>query len=164
MKKVKIVTSIDLVTPKYDYIFDCMMDLVESVYDLEHRILFKNEIKDSDDMIIAYIEEDGLVVGLGCITESPMSFGVYELLWGMVDKRYRGKGYGKMLIDERLDFILKSKQGKHTPTDVLVITASPWHLSRCGFEIIREMNSGENEVLMHKKLMQGQVIEKILNN
>lgn len=94
---------------------------------------------------------DGDVIGMGCICESHISFGVYELFWGMIDEKYRGNGWGKILVDERIKYVLENKNGKSTPTDIIVVTTKPWHLDRCGFEVLKKLNN-EGELLMYRRL------------
>lgn len=129
-----------------------VLSLVERVYDSEHKETFLEELKNSPDTLVAFITSKYVVVGLGCICESHISFGVYELFWGMVDEEHRGKGLGKTLVDERIQFVRKSCVGKHKPTDIIAVTTKPWHLERCGFTVIKKMNSGDgDEYLMHKQ-------------
>ena len=127
-----------------------MLQLVERVYDSEHAGLFLGEMRETPDAIVAFVELDNSIIGLGCICESHISFGVYELFWGMVDKEYRGCEYGKQLVKHRIEFVKENREGKSKPTDIIAITKSPWHLERCGFVTITETNSGEGEVLMHR--------------
>lgn len=129
-----------------------MLQLVERVYDSEHAGLFLEEMRETPDAIVAFIELDNKIIGLGCICESHISFGVYELFWGMVDEEYRGHEYGKQLVKHRIEFVKANREGKSKPTDIIAITKSPWHLERCGFVTITETNSGEGEVLMYRKL------------
>ena len=130
-----------------------MLQLVERVYDSEHAGLFLEEMRETPDAIVAFISLDNKIIGLGCICESHISFGVYELFWGMVDEEYRGCEYGKQLVKQRIEFVKANREGKSKPTDIIAITKSPWHLERCGFEKIKETNSGEGEVLMHKMII-----------
>lgn len=94
---------------------------------------------------------DDVVIGIGCICESHISYGVYELFWGMLDAEYRGNGWGKILVESRLEWVAKHNKGLSSPNDVIVVTKSPWHLTRCGFEILKQLNS-DGEVLMYRKL------------
>lgn len=128
-----------------------MLQLVERVYDSEHAGLFLEEMRETPDAIVAFISLDNKIIGLGCICESHISFGVYELFWGMVDERYRGNGWGKILVDERIKYVLENKNGKSTPTDIIVVTTKPWHLDRCGFEVLKKLNN-EGELLMYRRL------------
>ena len=96
-----------------------VLSLVERVYDSEHKETFLEELKNSPDTLVAFITSNYVVIGLGCICESHISFGVYELFWGMVDEEHRGKGLGKTLVDNRIEFVRKSCVGKHKPTDFI---------------------------------------------
>lgn len=128
-----------------------VLSLVERVYDSEHKETFLEELKNSPDTLVAFITSNYMVIGLGCICESHISFGVYELFWGMVDEDYRGKGLGKTLVDNRIEFVRKSCVDKHKPTDFFAVTDKIWHLQRCGFRAIKKLNSGDgDEYLMHK--------------
>lgn len=127
-----------------------ILDLVTRVYDKEHADTFLYEMNEDSGTIIVCMVLGDDVVALGCIAESHISFGVYELFWGMVDERYRGNGWGKILIDERIKHVVENMRGKSTPTDVIVVTTKPWHLERCGFEILRRLN--EEELLMYCKV------------
>ena len=128
-----------------------VLSLVERVYNSEHKETFLEELKNSPDTLVAFITINYMVIGLGCICESHISFGVYELFWGMVDEEHRGKGLGKTLVDNRIKFVRESCVGKHKPTDFIAVTTKPWHLDRCGFTVIKKMNSGDgDEYLMHK--------------
>lgn len=128
-----------------------MLQLVERVYDSEHAELFLEEMRETPDAIVAFIRLDNKIIGLGCICESHISFGVYELFWGMVDENYRGNGWGKMLVDERIKYVMENKHGKSEPTDIIVVTTKPWHLERCGFEVLKQLNN-KGELLMYRKL------------
>lgn len=152
MINLKFISSKKLSLPENSNILNSMLKLIESVYDYGASEAFQTEIMNFDWITIAYLEEEDNIIGLGCIVESYIAFGVYELSWGMVHEKHRGNGYGKLLVDARIDYVKKHKIGNHTPKDVIVMTASPWHLSRCGFEIIKEMNSDDNLVLMYKKI------------
>lgn len=132
------------------YLMNKMLGLVTRVYDEEHATTFLQEMKQDDETLIACMVLEGEVVGIGCICESHISFGVYELFWGMVDEEYRGCEYGKQLVKQRIEFVKANREGKSKPTDIIAITKSPWHLERCGFEKIKETNSGEGEVLMYR--------------
>ena len=128
-----------------------MMSLVTRVYDADDAELFYQEIAESPDIVIVYMTLDDVVIGIGCICESHISYGVYELFWGMLDAEYRGNGWGKVLVESRLEWVAKHNKGLSSPNDVIVVTKSPWHLTRCGFEILKQLNS-EGEVLMYRKL------------
>ena len=69
-----------------------MMSLVTRVYDADDAELFYQEIAESPDIVIVYMTLDDVVIGIGCICESHISYGVYELFWGMLDAKYRGNG------------------------------------------------------------------------
>ena len=133
------------------YLMNKMLDLVTRVYDEEHAATFLQEMKQDNEILIVCMVLDGDVIGMGCICESHISFGVYELFWGMIDKRYRGNGWGKILVDERIKYVLENKNGKSTPTDIIVVTTKPWHLDRCGFEVLKKLNN-EGELLMYRRL------------
>lgn len=128
-----------------------MMSLVTMVYDADDAELFYQEIAESPDIVIVYMTLDDVVIGIGCICESHISYGVYELFWDMLDAEYRGNGWGKILVESRLEWVAKHNKGLSSPNDVIVVTKSPWHLTRCGFEILKQLNS-DGEVLMYRKL------------
>ena len=135
------------------YLMNKMLGLVTRVYDEEHATTFMQEMKQDDETLIACMVLEGEVVGIGCICESHISFGVYEMFWGMIDERYRGNGWGKILVDERIKYVLENKNGKSTPTDIIVVTTKPWHLERCGFEVLKKLND-EGELLMYLKIQE----------
>ena len=135
-----------------DALLKKVLDLIGRVYDMEHKNSFYKEIFDSKDILITYMELDEKVIGLGCICESHISYGIYELFWGMIDKDYRGNGWGKVLVDERINFVTKNMSGKSKPTDFFVVTESRWHLDRCGFHTLMHLN--EKEYLMHKSAVE----------
>ena len=126
-----------------------VLSLVERVYDSEHKETFLEELKNSPDTLVAFITSNYMVIGLGCICESHISFGVYELFWGMVDKDYRGKGLGKNLVDYRIQFVKESCVGKHKPTNFIAVTNKTRYLYRCGFAVIKKLNNSD-EYLMCK--------------
>lgn len=128
-----------------------MMSLVTRVYDADDAELFYQEIAETPDIVIVYMKLDDVVIGIGCICESHISFGVYELFWGMLDEEYRGNGWGKILVESRLEYIKQYNKGLSSPNDVIVVTKSPWHLTRCGFEILKQLNQ-DGEMLMYRKL------------
>lgn len=128
-----------------------ILALVTRVYDAEDAELFRKEIVETPDIIITYMMIDDVVIGIGCICESHISYGVYELFWGMLDAKYRGNGWGKILVESRLEWVAKHNKGLSSPNDVIVVTKSPWHLTRCGFEILKQLNP-DGEVLMYRKL------------
>ena len=128
-----------------------MLALVTRVYDAKDAELFRKEIVETPDIIVTYMMIGDDVVGLGCITESHISYGIYELFWGMLDEQYRGNGWGKILVKSRIEWVAKHNKGLSSPNDVIVVTKSPWHLTRCGFEIIKHLND-DGEVLMYLKL------------
>ena len=66
-----------------------MMSLVTRVYDADDAELFYQEIAESPDIVIVYMTLDDVVIGIGCICESHISYGVYELFWGMLDAKTR---------------------------------------------------------------------------
>ena len=133
------------------YLMSKMTGLVTRVYDADDARLFYREMEESPDIIIVYMTLNDAVIGLGCICESHISYGVYELFWGMLDEEYRGNGWGKILVESRLEWVAKHNKGLSSPNDVIVVTKSPWHLIRCGFEILKQLNS-DDEVLMYRKL------------
>lgn len=127
-----------------------MINLVRRVYDDNDANSFYLDLEGSPNIVITYMMIDDEVIGLGCICESYISFGVYELFWGMIDEPYRGNGWGKMLVEDRIKWVVEHNTGEHSPKAVIVVTKSPWHLTRCGFEIIKHLNN-DGEVLMYHK-------------
>lgn len=128
-----------------------MLALITRVYDAEDAELFRKEIVEAPDIIVIYMMISDDVIGLGCITESHISYGIYELFWGMLDEQYRGNGWGKILIESRIEWVAKHNKGLSSPNGIIVVTKSPWHLTRCGFEVIKHLND-DGEVLMYLKL------------
>lgn len=127
-----------------------MLNLVERVYDAENAGVFLDEISSNREITVVYLTIGDAVIGLGCICESFISYGMYELFWGMLDEKYRGNGWGKILIDERLKAACGAS-GLSVPSSAIVVTKSPWHLTRCGFKVIKKLTD-DGEVLMYRKL------------
>lgn len=146
---VNAITSSELV--KDADLLNKMLGLVTRVYDKDDADLFYREIVEAPDIIVTYMMIGDDVIGLGCITESHISYGIYELFWGMLDEQYRGNGWGKILVESRIEWVAKHNKGLSSPNDVIVVTKSPWHLTRCGFEIIKRLND-DGEVLMYRKV------------
>lgn len=128
-----------------------IFDLIAKVYDEKDVGLFYKEVSENRGVMIQYLTLNGSVIGIGCICESYISYGMYELFWDMLDKQFRGNGWGKILIDERIKYIKENMSGVSSPNDVIAVTNSPWHLTRCGFEVIKQINE-KGEVLMYRKL------------
>ena len=61
-------------------------------------------------------------------------------------------GGGKILVDERIKFVVENMNGKSKPTDFIVVTESRWHLDRCGFHTLMHLN--DKEYLMHKSAVE----------
>ena len=147
--EINFISSSELIQNKN--IMNKIMSLVTKVYDKEDAELFYKEISESSDIVIVYMTLNDTIIGIGCICESYISYGVYELFWGMIDKGYRGNGWGKILVESRLEYIKQYNKGLSSPNDVIVVTKSPWHLTRCGFEILKQLNQ-DGEMLMYRKL------------
>lgn len=147
--EINFISSSELIQNKN--IMNKMMSLVTKVYDKEDAELFYKEISESSDIIIVYMTLNDTIIGIGCVCESYISYGVYELFWGMIGKCYRGNGWGKILVESRLEYIKQYNKGLSSPNDVIVVTKSPWHLTRCGFEILKQLNQ-DGEMLMYRKL------------
>lgn len=145
--------NISMTLPQSSSLMKEILGLVTRVYDEEHAKTFLQEMKQDDETLIVCMVLEGEVVGIGCICESHISFGVYEMFWGMIDERYRGNGWGKILVDERIKYVLENKNGKSAPTDIIVVTTKPWHLERCGFEVLKKLND-EGELLMYLKIQE----------
>ena len=128
-----------------------MINLVRRVYDDNDANSFYLELEGSPDIVITYMMIDDEVIGLGCICESHVSFGLYELFWDMIDEPYRGKGWGKILVEDRIKWAAEHNKGEHLPKSVIVATKAPWYFTRCGFEIISQLKD-DGEVLMYHKL------------
>lgn len=142
MKKYKV----NFVTTKELYnnliLLDELLSLVVNVYNKDDMYSFYNEIhQNTKDIVICYLTDinNDKIIALGCITESYISDGTYELFWGMVKEEYRGNGYGKILIDERINYI----SNLFSINSIIVVTKSPWHLARCGFKTIKTFQNGE---------------------
>ena len=122
--------------------------LVTNVYSEKDAELFRKEVSSNPHIIIVYMELNDSVIGLGCVCKSHISDDVYEFFWGMIHKKYRGNGWGKILNDRRLEWVIKH----NTKSNIIVVTKSPWHLTRSGFEIIKQLKP-DGEVLMYRKLI-----------
>ena len=131
-------------------LLDKIISLVIKVYDKNDADKFLQEIQDTPDVFITFMMIGDTVIGLGCISESHISFGVYELFWNMLDEPYRGNGWGKIFVEEGIKWIKRNRKGLNSPNDIIAVTAKPWHLKRCGFEVIKQLNN--DEVLMHLKI------------
>lgn len=128
-------------------LLDKMLALVTKVYGEDDAALFNKEILEAPDTVTVYMMLDDRMVGLGSICESHIFSGMYELFWGMIDEPYRGNGWGKILIDKRIEWVTEHCEGLSSPNSVIVVTRSPWHLTRCGFETIKQLNP-DGDVLM----------------
>lgn len=131
-------------------LLDKIICLVIKVYDKNDADKFLQEIQDTPDVFITFMMIGDTVIGLGCISESHISFGVYELFWNMLDEPYRGNGWGKIFVEEGIKWIKQNRKGLNSPNDIIAVTAKPWHLKRCGFEVIKQLNN--DEVLMYFKI------------
>ena len=131
-------------------LLDKIISLVIKVYDKNDADKFLQEIQDTPDVFITFMMIGDTVIGLGCISESHISFGVYELFWNILDESYRGNGWGKIFVEEGIKWIKRNRKGLNSPNDIIAVTAKPWHLKRCGFEVIKQLNN--DEVLMHLKI------------
>jgi ribosomal protein S18 acetylase RimI-like enzyme len=151
--KILVIPSANVISclEKQSNLITKILCLVTKVYDEEHAQTFLQEMKQDDETIIVCMVLNDEVVGVGCICESHISFGVYELFWGMIDENYRGNGWGKILVNERIKYVMENKHGKSEPTDIIVVTTKPWHLERCGFEVLKQLNN-KGELLMYRKL------------
>lgn len=127
-----------------------MINLVRRVYDDNDANSFYLDLEGSPNIVITYMMINDEVIGLGCICESYISFGVYELFWDMIDEPYRGNGWGKILVEDRIKWVLEHDKGEHLPKGIIVATKSPWYFTRCGFEIIKQLKD-DGEVLMYHK-------------
>lgn len=131
-------------------LLDKIISLVIKVYDKNDADKFLQEIQDTPDVFITFMMIGDTVIGLGCISESHISFGVYELFWNMLDEPYRGNGWGKIFVEEGIKWIKQNRKGLNSPNGIIAVTAKPWHLKRCGFEVIKQLNN--DEVLMYFKI------------
>ena len=127
-----------------------VLNLVDKVYGSEDANMFLKEMSSNKEITVVYLTLNNTVIGLGCICESFISYGMYELFWDMLDKEYRGNGWGKILIEERLKMIYNFTV-LNKPNSALVVTKSPWYFTRCRFEVIKTLND-DGEVLMYRKL------------
>lgn len=128
-------------------LLDKMLALVAKVYGKDDAALFNREIAETPEAITIYMMLGNNLVGLGSICESHIFSGMYELFWGMIDEPYRSNGWGKILIDSRIEWVQQHCKGLSSPNSVVVVTRSPWHLTRCGFETVKQLNP-EGDVLM----------------
>lgn len=131
-------------------LLDKIISLVIKVYDKNDADKFLQEIQDTPDVFITFMMIGDTVIGLGCISESHISFGVYELFWNILDEPYRGNGWGKIFVEEGIKWIKQNRKGLNSPNGIIAVTAKPWHLKRCGFEVIKQLNN--DEVLMYFKI------------
>jgi len=58
-----------------------------------------------------FLEIEGRTIAYGCYGEIPCTIKNYDLYWLAVDNEYRGKGFGKMLL-EKIESDIKSHAGR----------------------------------------------------
>jgi aminoglycoside 6'-N-acetyltransferase I len=66
---------------------------------------------EQDDYTIFVLEEEGKVSGYYCIGLRPLTDGVYDLYWIVIDPDAQGKGLGSSLI-EHAEKLVKDKNGR----------------------------------------------------
>lgn len=64
-----------------------------------------------EDYNVFVFEEDERILGYHCTGQRPLTEGVYDLYWIVVDPRIQGKGIGSRLLQHAEDFV-KDKNGR----------------------------------------------------
>lgn len=148
--EIRYITGKELSKIENLFLLNEIKSLILNVYNLESVELFEKDIHEVNYDIV-YLVENNNIIGMGCIVESNLSYGVYELSWGIIHYNFRGKKYGKLLIEKCIE-LAENKYQKHNKiTEVLCITNKKWYLERCGFVEIKKM-IGDNEFLMYKEI------------
>ena len=81
-------------------------EIVESTgffYEYEVEVatdLLKEKLYEGIDYEFLFAEIDGITVGYTCYSTIECTISSYDLYWIVVDDKYRGKGIGKVLIEE----------------------------------------------------------------
>lgn len=63
---------------------------------------------DQEDYHIFVFEEEGKVHGYHCTGRRPLTDGVFDLYWIVVDPSYQGKGLGRLLLEHAEDLVVKN--------------------------------------------------------
>ena len=63
-----------------------------------------------------FLEVEGRTIGYGCYGEIPRTTKNYELYWLAVNNDFRGKGFGRMLL-EKIEADIKKKTGRGIYTE-----------------------------------------------
>lgn len=83
-------------------------------YEIEVAIeLLEERMKNGEGCgyLFYFLEIEGRTVAYGCYGEIPCTIKNYDLYWLAVDNEYRGKGFGKMLL-EKIESDIKSHAGR----------------------------------------------------
>jgi aminoglycoside 6'-N-acetyltransferase I len=64
---------------------------------------------DQQDYFIYVLEEDGKVLGYHCTGKRPLTDGVYDLYWIVVDPNIHGKGLGSLLLMHAEEIVINNK-------------------------------------------------------
>lgn len=79
---------------------------VEVAMELIDVALFRPE---QQDYLIYVYEEEEKVLGYHCTGKRPLTDGVYDLYWIVVDPNLHGKGLGSLLLKHAEDIVINNK-------------------------------------------------------
>ncbi|MGE5683507.1 MAG: GNAT family N-acetyltransferase [Bacillota bacterium] len=79
---------------------------VEVAIELIDAALFRPE---QDDYLIYIYEEEGKPLGYHCTGRRPLTDGVFDLYWIVVDPDTQGKGVGSLLLKHAEDIVINNK-------------------------------------------------------
>lgn len=113
-----------------------------------------------DDYQFMLLESDGRVVGYACFGKIPTTEANYEVYWLSVDNRYRGQGWGRMLLNKVVEtigfcggrkiFIKTEGSSKYLPTRRFYYS--------CGFEeeaVLKEYYADNDDCCIFSRCLSG---------
>ncbi len=64
---------------------------------------------EQEDYNIYVFEDNGKIIGYHCTGKRPLTDGVFDLYWIVVDPDIQGRGIGKQLLKHSEDFVVQNK-------------------------------------------------------
>lgn len=83
--------------------FDAAPDEIDSAEALAHEALTKGNSTENYSFI--FLEQDGETLGFSCFGRAPCALSSYEIYWLAVHNDHRGKGLGKLILNEVLGVV-----------------------------------------------------------
>ncbi len=88
------------------------------------------------------VEEDNKIVGFAGYCNCGFDINIFGLTWCTILPSHFNKGYGKLLVEKRIEEIIKDGGQKILSSQRESVT---WHLERFGFEKLEESGEYEGE-------------------